>query len=186
MPTHYKPAAAAGVNHVKLERIPLSGGSMIDIRPMTLDDFDALCVLLEEIHAYHVEGVPHIFRMPQGPVIRHDVFAEKLGDPDQLFLLAFDGSAVIGFLWAIIRPYDDTDTTIARRMLFVETLGIGERYRGQGVGRDLMARAEAWGRARGANAAGLTVWTFNQAAIGFYERLGYESELIRMVKPLDT
>ncbi len=159
---------------------------MIDIRPMTLDDFDALDALLEEIHAYHVAGVPHIFRMPDhGPVLPRQVLADGISSADHLLLLALDGARVVGFLWAYLRVYGDTETTSPRRMAFVETLGISEPYRSHGLGRTLMDRAEAWGRERGAAVAGLTVWSFNQSAIGFYERLGYEVELLRMVKPLD-
>jgi GNAT superfamily N-acetyltransferase len=55
--------------------------------------------------------------------------------------------------------------------LFVELLFVPESIRGQGVGRDLMRRAEAEAIARGCHAAWLD--TFQFQARGFYERLGY-------------
>ena len=55
--------------------------------------------------------------------------------------------------------------------LFVELLFIPESLRGQGVGTDLIRRAEAEALARGCH----SVWldTFEFQARGFYERLGY-------------
>ena len=55
--------------------------------------------------------------------------------------------------------------------LFVELLFVPESLRGQGIGRDLMHRAETEAVARGCHAAWLD--TFQFQARGFYERLGY-------------
>ena len=55
--------------------------------------------------------------------------------------------------------------------LFVQYLGVPESLRGQGIGRDLMQRAEAWARGRGL--VGLWLDTFAFQAVPFYEKLGY-------------
>jgi GNAT superfamily N-acetyltransferase len=56
--------------------------------------------------------------------------------------------------------------------LYVEFLAVPEALRGQGVGRDLMRRAEAEATARGC--IGVRLDTFEFQARGFYEKLGYE------------
>jgi GNAT superfamily N-acetyltransferase len=71
-----------------------------------------------------------------------------------------DGST-IGGLWAK-SVYD---------WLFVELLVVPERLRGQGVGADLMRRAEMVAAARGC--VGVWLDTFSFQARPFYERLGY-------------
>jgi GNAT superfamily N-acetyltransferase len=55
--------------------------------------------------------------------------------------------------------------------LFVELLFVPESLRGQGIGTELIQRAEAEAVARGCH----SVWldTFQFQARGFYERLGY-------------
>lgn len=68
---------------------------------------------------------------------------------------------VIGGLWGRT-AYD---------WLFVELLFVPEPLRRQGVGTDLMRRAEAEAAARGCHSAWLD--TFEFQARGFYERLGY-------------
>lgn len=68
---------------------------------------------------------------------------------------------VIGGLWGRT-AYD---------WLFVELLFVPEELRGQGLGADLMQRAEREAVARGCHSAWLD--TFEFQARGFYERLGY-------------
>jgi GNAT superfamily N-acetyltransferase len=53
--------------------------------------------------------------------------------------------------------------------LFVDGLWVADARRGQGIGRALLARAEAHARAHGCHAA----WLDTFQARGFYEKLGY-------------
>lgn len=88
----------------------------------------------------------------------------QVGDP-RVRLVALvvrdDEGETIGGLWG----------RIAFDWCFVELLVVPESHRGQGLGRDLMVRAEAL--AREAGCVGLWLDTFEFQARGFYERLGY-------------
>lgn len=55
--------------------------------------------------------------------------------------------------------------------LHIELLHVPEAARGQGLGKQLMQRAEDFARER--NLAGIWLDTFNFQARGFYEKLGY-------------
>jgi len=66
--------------------------------------------------------------------------------------------------------------------LFIRYLWVSEDLRGWGVGRELMARAEARARDRGCHAAWLDTFSFQ--APGFYQKLGYE-EFGRLDYPPD-
>ncbi len=72
-----------------------------------------------------------------------------------------DDGAIVGGLWGMI----------GYRWLFVQYLALPPAMRGQGVGRDLMLRAEA--AARAAGCIGIWLDTFSFQARGFYERLGF-------------
>jgi GNAT superfamily N-acetyltransferase len=54
---------------------------------------------------------------------------------------------------------------------FIELLAVPEASRGQGLGRRLMAEAEAFARTYGAT--GIWLDTFSFQARGFYEKLGF-------------
>ena len=72
-----------------------------------------------------------------------------------------EAGAVAGGLWG----------RIGYGWLFIELLVVPEAARGAGLGRQLMARAEAM--ARDAECAGIWLDTFEFQARGFYEKLGF-------------
>jgi GNAT superfamily N-acetyltransferase len=57
--------------------------------------------------------------------------------------------------------------------LFVQFLAVPEALRGQGLGRQLMNRAESWAREQGL--IGMWLDTFEFQARPFYEKLGFTS-----------
>ena len=89
-------------------------------------------------------------------------------DHRPLALMLVDGAgATVGGLWGGT-GYD---------WLFVDFLFVPEALRGQDLGLELMARAEAIARERGCVGAWLTTFSFQ--AKGFYEKIGY-SEFARL------
>jgi ribosomal-protein-alanine N-acetyltransferase len=63
---------------------------------------------------------------------------------------------------------------------YVVTLDVNSEYRGRGIARSLMEQAEARIAALGALSMRLHVFTRNEGAIRFYERLGYERIAVRL------
>ncbi|NSL54266.1 GNAT family N-acetyltransferase [Uliginosibacterium sp. IMCC34675] len=55
----------------------------------------------------------------------------------------------------------------------IGSVGVAAEHRGKGVGRALVALAEAWAARRGAADMRLQVWSFNERAMALYEELGY-------------
>ncbi len=56
---------------------------------------------------------------------------------------------------------------------------VGKDHRRRGVGRALLAQAEAWASDAGITKIELHVFPHNGAAIGLYEALGYQKEGLR-------
>lgn len=97
-----------------------------------------------------------------GPLVEYNSRQTGVEDFRPLALMLSDtGEQTIGGLWG----------RTAYGWLFVELLFVPEPLRGQGVGRELMRRAEAEAITRGCHAAWLD--TFQFQARGFYEKLGY-------------
>lgn len=63
----------------------------------------------------------------------------------------------------------------------VTTLGmnVDAEWRGRGIGKALVEQVITWSRAHGAHKIELEVWPHNAAAIGLYERTGFEREGLR-------
>jgi GNAT superfamily N-acetyltransferase len=56
--------------------------------------------------------------------------------------------------------------------LYVDLLFVEEKYRGQGVGKQLLQKAETWAKKRGCHHVNLNTITFQ--APGFYRKLGFK------------
>jgi len=65
---------------------------------------------------------------------------------------------------------------------YVAALVVSEAVEGHGVGRALMAAAEAWARERGLGRLSLEVFASNRRAREFYRKLGFEEDSLRLVR----
>lgn len=77
-----------------------------------------------------------------------------------------------------------TDYFTGRPHAHVEVLAVAPHAEGHGLGRRLMAAAEAWAREQGHDHVTLNVFETNRRARGLYETLGYQPELVRYRKGL--
>jgi ribosomal protein S18 acetylase RimI-like enzyme len=156
------------------------------VRPATPTDLATLEALFEEVDAYHRVRLPDRFRAPQGPARAHDHLLGLVQGPDCAVLLAEDGRDALGFVTVQVRDTPAVPVYVPRRIGVIDSLGVRERTRRQGVGRVLMVAAEAWVGERGADDLELTVPEANREAVAFYEALGYRLLSRRMSRKLPT
>jgi GNAT superfamily N-acetyltransferase len=104
-------------------------------------------------------------------------FVLLLAREDAIVLVAGNpGGEVTGYLLATSHLAFHANGPVA----WVEEVMVAEPARGTGVGRQLMAAAEAWARRRGARYVALAT----RRAAPFYQALGYEESAVYFKKPL--
>ena len=111
-----------------------------------------------------------------------DVF---LADPDQVCFLAFDGDEKpIGFIEMSLRKYAEGCETSP--VAFVEGWYVSEERREHGVGAALLARGEAWGRAKGCTELGSDTEIWRTLSREVHKKLGFEEveEIVAFRKSL--
>jgi GNAT superfamily N-acetyltransferase len=84
-------------------------------------------------------------------------------------VVAVIGDATVGVATIHLRHMINHEVPIGQLTLLV----VDERVRGQGIGRILVAEAEAWARARGCKRFVVTTALRRADAHAFYEKLGY-------------
>jgi GNAT superfamily N-acetyltransferase len=94
--------------------------------------------------------------------------ARILPRPDQQFFVADQDGRAVGWLHACIADYID-----AVRFVMIAGLVVDREQRRLGIGRALMARAEAWAVEQGCALVRLTSSVTRTAAHRFYEEIGY-------------
>jgi len=82
------------------------------------------------------------------------------------------GQAPVGYI--VVTKPDLPLQDITARDAEVKRVYLLNRFRGSGLGRRLMKEAESYARSRGFERLLLGVYGRNEAAISFYERLGYK------------
>ena len=87
--------------------------------------------------------------------------------------------------WASSRPACAplTRSSAPASVVHIHALYVRPRYRGEGLGRELLEQALTWGRARGCSEATLSVLVGNPAR-GLYEGAGFEAFELQMRRNL--
>ncbi len=133
------------------------------IRMAGREDAATILHLIRELAAY--ENLLDRVRATEADILR-DGFGER---PRFECLLAERGGAAVGF--ALF--FHSYSTFEGRSCLYLEDLYLGERVRGLGLGRALMARLASLAMARGCPRLELAVLDWNPAR-AFYRRLGFD------------
>ena len=92
-----------------------------------------------------------------------------------------DNGEVIGVAMTSMRPELLSHAPSAH----LEVIVTSGAARGRGVGQALLSAAEEESRLRGARAMSLHVFANNKGARMFYDKAGYDGELVRYIKRFD-
>lgn len=107
---------------------------------------------------------------------------KELKDRKIIFLVAEIGEDIAGWVWSKLGIWRWSDKP--PKMLWVEDIGVLERYRNQGVAQKLFNEIEKNAKRKGIKYCRLTVWSKNKPAYDFYRKNKFEDFAIEMVKKL--
>lgn len=155
------------------------------IRDAVESDYDFLRELFEEGDAFHRENVPYVFQKPIGPARDTDYVQRLIVDETVGLFVADMDSRLVGLICIFLREAPAIPILVPRRYAYIDNLVVSHNYRHRGVGQALMAKAHQWTISKNVHEIELNVWEFNNQAIEFYEKLGYEVTSLRMFKRLD-
>lgn len=148
-------------------------------------DFDAVVDLLLELNRHELAlGAPR--------EIRRDIAASCLGDECQK-IREWGGEQVVGVMESQVVAYLSMSLAVSgaylpfelRRHVFIENLVVTQARRRLGIGRLLLARAEALARAHGFCVIALGFVAGNGVAESLYRQNGFEPVAIEMRKIID-
>ena len=91
-----------------------------------------------------------------------------------------NSQSVVGCLWL----GNAIDQATGSRHAHIFLLYVAPEHRRLGVGAALVIHAENWARRRGDRQIGLQVFLSNQPALNLYQKLGYQSHSLSMLKSL--
>ena len=136
---------------------------------------DALIGLLYESNVSHRNALPDHFDELVGPVRREDYVNHLLDEANGVILVAELEGVVVGLIQLAV--FDERSGPYRRKHphAHIGDIVVSGEHRRTGVGRMLLAAADGWAKARGAEEIELTVWDFNTDATALYKSLGYQT-----------
>ena len=156
----------------------------IQIRAAVSDDHPDLCVLFEELDAFHREGAPWLLRSPVTEARPQSYLDGLLSDPRATVLGAHDGASCLGLAIIKLEDAPEFPVFIEQTWAVVDNIAVRTDARRRGIGRALYDACVEWSKERDACWMELTVYEFNESARGFYESLGFQTVRRRMRLPL--
>ena len=165
---------------------PAASLAALEIRPVTIDDLEALIEIYLDTARHHAAIDPEVFHVPPRDAIAARLRRRIEGRGTTGEYLA----AVVDDRMAGSASVDLADTPSTGSMLRPVTtaefgVSVVDGFRGLGIGRQLIAACERWAAERGVERMILTVAEENDGAIRLYRELGYREYDHQMLKRLE-
>lgn len=150
------------------------------IRDGKPNDIPAIVDLWKEYIDLHSRYDPFFKRAADGHVHEAQFLARSLTDENWKILVADSDHQLAGFCSGAIMHYPPAHA--AGPFGYIQDMAVSEKFRRQGIGRQLVRALENWFTTKGLNRIELNVLLKNPLAVDFWRALGYSPFTQRMIK----
>ena len=147
------------------------------VREATAADLDAIVALMPRLAGFDVPEVRNPLHLWQEDAELARRWAAGEADCEVVVAEGSDGT-IVGFALARLRP----ELLSGEPSAHLEAIALAPEAEGSGAARSLLNDIETRVRNRGAESMSLHVFAVNARARRFYEREGYDGELMRYIR----
>ena len=152
----------------------------MDIRRANQSDIPGLHRLLEQVLMVHHLGRPDLFK-PGAAKYTDEELCKLLSDDSRPVFAAVDEQGqMLGYAFCMFQQHIGHNIMTDVRTLYIDDLCVDERRRGTGVGKALYAHVLDFAKNEGCYNVTLNVWSCNESAMKFYEKMGLKPQKIGM------
>lgn len=109
----------------------------MQIRAAQAEDYEQMLKLYEELHTFHVVGIPNYFKPFEPEMYNLEFFTEWLQNPAKYLFVAEEAGELLGYLYSEVKDLPENSIRYSQRFIEVEELGVTEASRSRGVGEQL-------------------------------------------------
>ena len=135
-------------------------------------DLDEINELRKQVNDIHVEGRPDVFKAGFGTEIRDFVKIIMNGENSDIIVAERNGM-ICGMVCVDYVNKPESPYSKARSFYHVQEIAVDEKYRRQGVAKELLEFMIEEAKKRKLGKIELEVWEFNDSAIEFYQAVGF-------------
>ena len=156
------------------------------IRKSIWSDVKKLQEIFEEGDRFHYELEPTKFNLPQRGARKEDFFKDFFNNDNNTILVAELKSnfEIVGFVTGEIYQNKSNQFVKDEKFGFIGFMVVNSNYRRQGIATSLLPKIQEWFIEKNIEEIRLSVFAKNIAAYKLYEKLGYKTNMYKMVKSL--
>ena len=147
-------------------------GDYMIIRKVRMEDRLGIERLLKEVNNLHQKLRPDIF-IENAIKYNEEKFNALISNgATPIFVAVDEDGNVLGHLFCQVRDHADVAVYKDFKTLFIDDLCVAESAHRQGIGKSLFDFALKYARQNGCYDVTLNVWSGNDSALAFYEKMG--------------
>ena len=146
------------------------------IRRAEIKDTEKILALLSQVLEIHAELRPDIFVSGTTKYGAADIAAMLGDDEAPIYVAADDDDGVLGYAMCRLREQPAEGRMVQFRSMYIDDLCVDEAARGRGVGTLLFEHVKDEARRLGCYEVTLVVWSGNDPAERFYEKMGMKTK----------
>ena len=146
------------------------------VRNAKIEDYEEVEKIMQQVQGLHVDWRPDIYK-PVTPVLSKEEFEEL--QKEEAIVVEERKDKVCAVLVFVERIYQ-SPTHVKRKVLFVDTMAVEEKYRGKGIGTGMFEYLKKVAKERQCDGIELQVNARNTAAKKMYEKCGFTEKSINM------
>lgn len=150
------------------------------IRRADSHDIPGLNRLLEQVLMVHHNGRPDLFKAGAKKYTDAELTALLADDSRPVFAAFDEENKMLGYAFCIFQQHINNNILTDVLTLYIDDLCVDETCRGLGVGRKLYEYVLAFARESGCYNVTLNVWSLNESAMAFYEKMGLRPQKVGM------
>ena len=141
------------------------------IRFAEKEDIDGINSLLYQVLELHHKGRPDLF---YGGVKKYtdEEILGILEDPRTPVFVAVEDGKILGYAFCMFTEVKGSHILKDVKTLYLDDLCVDEACRGKHVGKTLYQHVLSFAKENGCYNLTLNVWSCNESAMGFYEKMG--------------
>ena len=151
----------------------------MEIRLASKTEIPGMIDLLKQVGEVHHQIRPDLFRAG-AQKYNEAALEELLQDPARPIFGAVGNGKLLGYCFCILEEVKDNPVLCDVKSLYIDDLCVDENCRGQGIGKVLYEAVLDMARSTGCYNVTLNVWSCNESAMAFYQKLGLRPQKVGM------
>lgn len=143
-------------------------------------DIPGLNRLLEQVLTVHHNGRPDLFKSGAKKYTDDELTALLVDHERPVFTAVDEQGNMLGYAFCIFQQHLNNNILTDIRTLYIDDLCVDETCRGQRVGAALYSYVLDFAKSSGCYNVTLNVWSCNEGALAFYEKMGLKPQKIGM------